>query len=149
MLPLTFAHRRASKRSPIYSKGELIKKPVMLLMGADVQQSHLWFATLAIYSDGSSSLVDYGPVETFAALLEQSNKTYPVRNSTDFNERYGVSKGVVDVAYADRRNETLEFCHHPVTSFSPSKVKHRTEFIKSLRAEIDNLPGAANSHVLY
>ena len=133
--------------SPAYSKGELIKKPVLILTGADVQQTHLWFATVAFYYDGTSSLLDYGPVQTFEQLLEQSNKVYYICNAANPPDPYLVKKGVVDVGYAERKQETLDFCLASGNKFFPIQGRSRGQ---NLQADISrvtvphkgtNLPG--------
>lgn len=106
------------KASPLYSKGQLLKKPAVILVGGDVQIDSLWFATMAFYSDGSSSLLDYGQLEEFADLDEVIKRRYPVINSST-PEFYTPFKGVIDAGYANRKTEVYEYCINSGFRFIP------------------------------
>ena len=104
------------KVSPDYQKRELIKKPALILMGADVQQTMLYYAACAFYSDGSSSLVDYGSASTFDDLFLISQTQYLCKEDNQF---YAMFKGVIDLGYAERKIETLDYCLATGLKFIP------------------------------
>jgi hypothetical protein len=70
------------------------RKP-RVIMGADVQKSHVWWIARAFYGEGESELIDYGNCATFADLNGVATK-------------YGAERVFVDCNY--RRLEVYEAC---------------------------------------
>jgi len=103
------------KDSPYFLKGELLRKPDVLIMAADTQGNCFWYGVEAIYDDGSSSLVDWGEAATFEDLDTISRRQYKVRGSEEY---YGVYKSLIDLG-GNRTTQVYDFCIRSAFRFIP------------------------------
>lgn len=109
------------KISPRYSRGELISMPDAILMGCDTQGSDFWAAVLALYSDNTASLVDWGRAQTFEDLMTWFRRSYFVQGTQD---SFSAVKAVIDMG-GNRTEQVKKFCVSSGGLFVP--IVGRTE----------------------
>ena len=103
------------KASPYFLKGELLRKPDVVLMAADTQGGNFWFGVEAVYPDGTSSLVDWGEAATFEDLEQVSRRQYKVRGTEEY---HGIYKSLIDLG-GNRTSQVYDFCIRTAFRFIP------------------------------
>jgi len=110
------------EESPKYQKGELISKPICIIMAADTQGAEFWYGMQAVYKDGSSHVIDWGSCATFEDLALIYRRTYPIRGT---EERAGIFRCLIDSGY--KTDMVYRFCVASGFKFIPIKgVASRT-----------------------
>jgi len=103
------------KESPYYLRGELLSKPDAVLMAVDTQGDNFWYGIEALYPDGSSSVVEWGPAETFDDLALISQRKFKVRGS---DESYPIKRALIDMG-GTRTEQVKDFCYKSLRLFWP------------------------------
>lgn len=119
------------EREANYSRGELITDrlpqyrgvPASVIIGADVQKTHVWWIARQFVDGGDSGLIDYGHVATFGELNDVAN-------------RLKASRVMIDGNY--RRLEVFEACHS--FNFLPVEAHDRLS-LPFIVKEIDPFEG--------
>jgi hypothetical protein len=120
------------RRSPDYLLGQIPRKPLMLTMHIDVQQTHFWWTIRAwgLLEDHPdlptwNALIDYGAAVSFehlkeiAGIIERAGK----RNVYKFEDAEFVPDiGIIDSGYrAKGETGVYNFCRENMDVFIPSK----------------------------
>jgi len=93
------------KLSPKYSRGELLRKPLVIIGSVDTQGESFWYSICAIYEDDTMALIDWGELATKEDIQLKMDQQYRIRDSDEF---IGVYKAFVDSG-GNRTQEIYEW----------------------------------------